>query len=185
MNKPKEVRKIGEFDVTNLLGLLTDDEIDFSKEISKKYKITEHFYGCGSFFLIDHFKILEKDSLIKIQNSLTDMLKIFDETYGPGEIWRLQIAKLDSDGEIVPHYDVSLASSYSHRIHIPLITNRDVKFTIGENEYYFDVGEIVEINNSAKHSVKNSGQEARIHLILDYIGYEYSKFIKKPTIVYY
>lgn len=185
MNKPKEVRKIGEFNVSNLLEFLENNEIDFSNEISKKHKISDHFYGCGSLFLIDDFEILEKEFLTKIQNDLKYILKICEDTYGYGEVWGFQISKMKPGGTIVPHYDVSLANGYSHRIHIPIITNDDVKFTIGENEYYFDVGEIVEINNSAKHSVKNSGQEARIHLILDYIGYEYSKFIKKPTIVYY
>ena len=53
------------------------------------------------------------------------------------------------------------------RIHIPVITNKDVTMQVEDNTYHFAVGESWYFDASCWHSVKNSGRDDRIHLIAD------------------
>ena len=55
-------------------------------------------------------------------------------------------------------------------MHIPIITNKKVYFSVGEEKKNLKSGEMWEINNSKKsHAVKNNSKEDRIHLIIDWI----------------
>lgn len=53
------------------------------------------------------------------------------------------------------------------RIHIPVVTNDDVRMYVEDNEYKFGVGEAWYFDASCWHSVQNNGTEDRIHLIAD------------------
>jgi hypothetical protein len=56
------------------------------------------------------------------------------------------------------------------RIHIPIQTNEDCFFTVGDDKRNLRLGELWEINNDKqKHSVDNFGNTDRIHLIVDWI----------------
>ena len=58
----------------------------------------------------------------------------------------------------------------SKRIHIPIVTNPECIFTVGDNSINMKVGEIWEMNNDKmQHSVHNNGDEDRIHLIIDWV----------------
>ena len=53
---------------------------------------------------------------------------------------------------------------------IPVITNENVYFTVGNETKIFKEGEFWEINNSGKvHSVSNKSDKGRINLIADWI----------------
>lgn len=54
------------------------------------------------------------------------------------------------------------------RIHIPIVTNKQVIMTLEEQKYFFDVGEAWYFDASCWHSVNNDGDEDRIHLIADF-----------------
>ncbi len=79
---------------------------------------------------------------------------------------RVMFARLPAGGEISPHTD-SAASPYIHKIHVPLVTNSETIFQVGEHSKHLPVGEIVEINNKGLHAVKNNGEADRIHLIFE------------------
>lgn len=53
------------------------------------------------------------------------------------------------------------------RIHIPIVTNPDVHFTIEEETLYLAAGECWYMDFSATHSIINAGSTARVHLIMD------------------
>jgi len=56
-----------------------------------------------------------------------------------------------------------------HRIHIPILTNKDCFFEIDGEIKNMREGEIWEINNIRKfHSVQNNGISDRIHLLIDW-----------------
>lgn len=56
-----------------------------------------------------------------------------------------------------------------HRIHIPISTNPDCFFEIGEEIKNMREGEIWEISNvKTRHSVQNKGVSDRIHLLIDW-----------------
>jgi aspartyl/asparaginyl beta-hydroxylase (cupin superfamily) len=56
-----------------------------------------------------------------------------------------------------------------NRIHIPIITNNEVYFTVGGERKNLKDGEMWQINNNNKmHSVENNSNQDRIHLITDW-----------------
>lgn len=77
------------------------------------------------------------------------------------------IPRLRPNMEIPEHIDVADSFTYSHRIHVPLITNPDVVFMIDGVHCVMEEGKAYEINNKAPHSVVNNGTTPRIHLLFD------------------
>ena len=98
------------------------------------------------------------------------MADILERFYPPGgTIIRAVAAKLVAGGIITPHRDKLKSFAYGHRIHIPITTNKLVRFMIDGRPYRFEVGHVYEINNQEIHSVMNSGKEDRINFIFDYV----------------
>ena len=62
----------------------------------------------------------------------------------------------------------------SHRIHVPIKTNKNVLFSVDGEKRELNQGEIIEINNLKDHFVENNDpNEDRIHLIMDFVTVEY------------
>jgi len=79
---------------------------------------------------------------------------------------RVMLARLPAGGEISRHSDGD-ASHYVHKIHVPLITNTETIFHVGNQSMNMPVGEIIEVNNKRVHSVNNGGKQDRIHFIFE------------------
>jgi hypothetical protein len=90
-----------------------------------------------------------------------------DGTHG-----RVFLAKLPAKKAITPHADWQEYLLVSRRNHIPVITNANVHFTVGDETKVMAAGEVWEINNSKVHSVVNDGEDDRVHLIIDIIPNE-------------
>ena len=88
---------------------------------------------------------------------------------GGGTIIRAMAAKLKAGGKITPHVDKHPSFHIGHRIHVPVTTNRRVRFMIDGRPHQFEVGKAYEINNQKMHSVSNKGSEDRITFIFDYV----------------
>jgi hypothetical protein len=58
--------------------------------------------------------------------------------------------------------DISIA-----RIHIPLVTNPDVRFQLSHEDCQWQAGEVWYGDFSFPHRVHNGGDEGRIHLVID------------------
>jgi len=98
------------------------------------------------------------------------MHDLIGQHYPPGgTIIRAMAAKLLSGGRINPHFDSHATFRHSHRIHVPITTNKRVRFMIDGRPYHLEVGQAYEINNQKTHSVMNSGKEDRITFIFDYM----------------
>lgn len=98
------------------------------------------------------------------------MHDIIGRHYVPGgTIIRAMAAKLTAGTTITPHTDAHPSFVYSHRIHIPITTNRKVRFMIDGRPHRLEVGKAYEINNQKRHGVINGGDEDRITFIFDYI----------------
>jgi hypothetical protein len=98
------------------------------------------------------------------------MHHIIAEHYPPGgTIIRAMAAKLKAGGIISPHRDTHLSFVNSHRIHIPITTNKGVRFMINGRPNQFEVGNAYELNNQLNHSVMNRGKDDRITFIFDYL----------------
>jgi hypothetical protein len=82
---------------------------------------------------------------------------------------RINLVRLLPNGSIPVHNDKNHSLSHSHRIHIPIITNENVIFTVDNKEIHMKEGEVYEINNRLLHTVRNEGTEIRTHMIIDWV----------------
>jgi hypothetical protein len=88
--------------------------------------------------------------------------------YAHGAFPRVMLARMAPGGVIHPHRDQNPAAKWPHKVHVPLLTNDGVKFTVDGKSYHFAEGEAVEVNNMGLHAVENRGSTDRIHLIFEY-----------------
>ena len=93
----------------------------------------------------------------------------FLESHYDGKICRIIMTRQEPNSTIPPHNDINFTHTYTHRIHVPLITNAFVFFQCGEDCVNMTAGFVYEINNQLFHSVTNNSNEYKIHLIVDVI----------------
>jgi Flp pilus assembly protein TadD len=86
-----------------------------------------------------------------------------------GFIVRIILAKLVAGGTIPQHTDAGFSLLNCHRVHLPIITNDDVIFSVGDEDINMRIGELWEINNGTTHTVENRSTQDRIHLIIDWM----------------
>jgi len=114
------------------------------------------------------------DRIADVANPI--MAEIIERFYPPGgTIIRAVAAKLAAGGSITPHVDALKSFRCGHRIHIPVTTNKLVRFMIDGQPYRFEIGNVYEINNQKTHSVMNAGKEDRINFIFDYVPADVAK----------
>ncbi len=114
------------------------------------------------------------DRIADVANPM--MAEIIERFYPPGgTIIRAVAAKLAAGGSITPHIDQLKSFRNGHRIHIPVTTNKLVRFMIDGQPYRFEIGHVYEINNQKTHSVMNAGKEDRINFIFDYVPADVAK----------
>lgn len=63
------------------------------------------------------------------------------------------------------------------RVHVPIITNKEVRFTLNNQDLMMRSGEAWYTNVNLPHSVTNKGQTNRIHLVIDCIRNEWSDIL--------
>lgn len=88
--------------------------------------------------------------------------------YSRGSYPRVMLARMAPGGVIKPHRDANPAAKWPHKVHVPLVTNPDVRFFVEGAPYHLQEGEVVEVNNMGVHAVENAGTTDRIHLIFEY-----------------
>ncbi len=120
------------------------------------------------------------DRIAEVANPI--MAEIIERFYPPGgTIIRAVAAKLVAGGNITPHIDSLKSFAHGHRIHIPVTTNKLVRFMIDGQPYRFEIGHVYEINNLKTHSVMNAGKEDRINFIFDYVP---ADVVKEQNVVF-
>lgn len=116
--------------------------------------------------------------VIRFDMSLSDNYKTLlnkfvsgiSNIYGDCEIIKAIIIKLKPGGVIPPHIDDMGLLKDSHRVHLPIITNAGVVMTCGDDNLSPpQPGHAFEINNVLEHSVKNTGDTWRVHLVVDFL----------------
>lgn len=78
-------------------------------------------------------------------------------------------AKMAPGRGIGSHIDPGYYTAIVHRLHLPILTNDQVEFTIADTTFNMKTGIIYEIDNQVMHGVTNKGPTDRIHLIIDII----------------
>ena len=91
------------------------------------------------------------------------------------QVVRCLLASMPPGVAIPPHHDTGYWVSYTHRIHLAVVTSpQHIAFRVGptvERMERYDMAEgcLVELNNQAKHTVDNCWDRHRVHLIFDYV----------------
>lgn len=178
MNKPKFFKKILEIDKSYCKNLLEIFDNDYNISDENLYNRDIFFKNVRCNLIIDKFKINDFEKINKFFDISKNLLKKLNDIYGPGRICGFQIASMPGGAIIYPHTDLGLIFAFSHRIHIPLITNQNVIFRLDGRDFYFPSGYAYEINNLVEHSVSNNNCSSfyRKHIIIDYITIEYIHF---------
>jgi hypothetical protein len=82
-------------------------------------------------------------------------------------IAKIMLSRLAPGGRIPEHRDENPASRFPSKLHVPLITDPAIGFTIGAIRYHLACGRGYEINNMLPHGIDNRSDIARIHLIFE------------------
>jgi hypothetical protein len=90
---------------------------------------------------------------------------------------RAMLIKLPAKKSIASHIDRGHHLETCDRIHLPVITDNNVKFIINETVYPMLAGVVARINNNIWHSVENNSNNDRVHLVMDFIDKD-DKFYK-------
>ena len=132
-------------------------------EMNKKWKIENT--GCLEWKLVDTPLRSEFPEV----ETLLDML--------PGEKHRIRFMKLKPEGELERHTDLvdpdqGISDGKLARIHFPIVTNKKVKFqnwdwNANAPEIHMKVSEAWYLDVRKPHRAINSGDEYRIHLVVD------------------
>jgi len=104
----------------------------------------------------------------KFEPAISEIISTL-ETYFNGKVGRSLFTKLPSRCEISTHVDRGYYLEKSHRCHIPIITNDEVIFRVDNTILNLEKGVCYRIDNNKPHSVINSSDFDRIHLIVDII----------------
>ena len=179
MNKPEYIRKLGWLNPAPYIDFIRNNPVIFIRDERKKRDIV--FGDAKVFFLLEEFESNTPDLIKQFEYVAKDLFKFLGLHYGPGTICNIQFALLPPGEKIKGHYDQGLHFSLSQRIHVPLVTCKDVVFHISSRKFNFDTGLIVELNNNQYHAVENNSQNTeRVHLIIDYVPKKHVRYIFSP-----
>jgi quercetin dioxygenase-like cupin family protein len=88
-----------------------------------------------------------------------------------GSVWgRSRLMRLAPGARVDPHVDTHYYWRTHWRLHIPVVTNPDVRFTCGGETIHMAAGECWLFDSFRRHEVHNGGSETRVHLVLDTVG---------------
>jgi hypothetical protein len=176
-NKTKSIRELGKVNIDNLLPViesLSQEVWDIDNNTKpNKFAVlnkTEHIVMKFVKELQDWttsynrpmWQILKKH----IEPVLLEAVKPYE--YEKGKFSRVMLAKLPAKQRIKIHADGSEKATFPHKIHVPLVTNKNTFFYVGKVKRHFKKGYAYEVNNKSKHYAINNGDSDRIHLIFEY-----------------
>ena len=177
MKKPKRFEIFGK--ITSIDSLRKKVK-ELSKEQWNLFNERKVFPDQQDSLTIPLINLVDKDNLvfnISIRNDyilelLKDELAEIDsivKTKLPGhEVKRSMLVLLPAGQDVLEHRDSGYHLEKCHRVHVPIITNKEVVFEVFKQVVPMEEGTVVEINNNILHSVTNKSIEDRVHLITDY-----------------
>ncbi|MDB5973193.1 MAG: hypothetical protein JWQ90_5643 [Hydrocarboniphaga sp.] len=175
--KTTSVRFLGPVDISAIRDdILAIPEEIWSLENAAKPNRFEELYGTKHIVFrfvdsLDDWRYSHDRSLwLQWKDRLEPVLRQACKPYGyaQGVFPRVMLARMPAGGVIKPHIDSAPAASWPHKIHVPIVTNLQVRFYVDPHNYHFEVGQAYEVNNLGPHAVHNAGDTQRIHLIFEY-----------------
>lgn len=185
------ILELGSFDISDIKAEIEQysDEwfIDTSRQDNavvhgqtNMYRIcaTDYDWVAGSPIETIQYNSLKTEKGIK---QLQDIYNILQDYYN-GKVVRCEFIKLPAHRQVLKHVDGKALLHYARRVHIPLITNDKVMFTVNNNTINMKEAVWYEINNQMPHAVDNPSDEDRIHLIIDTLPDQMLYLTKKEQI---
>ncbi len=114
--------------------------------------------------IFNSLKVIDYRAL-KLLPSVKPVLRTLQFLLQGKSVGKVLITKLKPGKFITPHRDEGDSGLYYDRFHIPLQAGG--LFIAGDEAVRMGVGEVWWFNNQAVHSVINTGEQERIHLIVD------------------
>ena len=179
MELSKNFKYLGKVDIKTVQESL--NKLDWEKFIYRQQTFDAHKHTQTVPLIFDKDFRINNPTYLKdfdlCENFLTKLKQKFKEKLGEGFIIRALLVKLKNNSAIPPHCDEGMSLSSCNRVHIPIVTNNQVIFTVGEESKCLKVGEMWEMNNARKlHKVSNSSNKDRVHLIVDWMPQKYAKY---------
>jgi hypothetical protein len=189
MNFNGTFKSLGHVDIAELKNIINN----ITEEQWNEKNARQHFYKVHNFtqtipLLFDadyrHRHPTPYSTLELFQTSLVPVIKNITEYYekqvvvtkinqknpvSKAYFIRVILVRMSANSEISEHSDNGYSLSRVHRIHLPIVTNKNVEFTVGGCTKSLNEGDLWEINNRKKHSVINRSDENRIHFIFDFV----------------
>ena len=96
---------------------------------------------------------------------IRQVIASFGEVFG-----RSRLMGLDAKCSVPEHRDVNYHWYNRVRIHVPVITNPDVRFYCGDTHVHMAAGETWIFDSWKRHRVENTSDQFRVHLVIDTAG---------------
>jgi len=88
-----------------------------------------------------------------------------------GVVWsRSRLMRLAPGASVPEHSDIDYHWFHRVRLHFPVFTQPDVRFTCGDKTVHMQAGEVWLFDNHRSHSVHNGSACDRVHLVADTCG---------------
>ena len=181
----------GEYDISGILDIALSLDKEWNINTSRQNEVYEdrvnpHLYT-NTYIIQNHpldwifetpimSEVLDKKAFQALSHIIEDL-----EEKIVGKAARILLIKLGAKKNVALHVDNGDYLSTVRRFHIPLVTNDLVSYTVKDETIHMKNSECWEINNLKYHSVKNDGDEDRIHLLIDILP-EYSFKVYSPEL---
>ena len=144
----------------------SDDNITINVRFSIKGGLRESFTEKN---WTEAYEKNDNITMNKLKPYLDEIISQIKNFYGYTSILltRVIITELPKGSIIPEHADEGELLNTNHRVHIPLVSDPTVKFSLDHKDYYLKPGYAYEINNQLIHAVRNESNIDRIHMIID------------------
>lgn len=177
VNEPFNLKKYKKYDVSEfkevVLSLDKEWKLDVQRQTVQYENRENPHKNTESYLIKDNPLDWEYSTSLKtkiLDNRLYDYIKNIVQDLEDtilGKSARILLIKLNPDSDVLEHSDSGDYLNYVRRFHVPLLTNKEVLYSVGGEEHHMAEGECWEINNRKPHFVKNNSSEIRIHLLID------------------
>lgn len=182
MNKEKQLEDfnfkfVGNFNVSTLQNIVSKFDSEWKLDTSRQTKSIHHSKTISYHILwyplmwepgqqyIPSVICQDEEVLTYVSSIARELEKIYN-----GKVGRVTLVNLPSRKLVTPHRDRSIYSKVINRVHVPILTNDDVYFSVEDETLNMKVGEAWEVNNAKLHGAYNLGDSARVHLMIDIIN---------------
>ena len=184
VSKPDSVRRLGEVPVAVLAGLVSRiSEKAWAKEDAGKendFAVFHHTQHVIFRFISGNRnpeQFYSNPAWDVWKGALEPVMHAAIKPYGFRKpvFAKAMLARLLAGHAIDRHRDGAGSNLRCHKIHVPLVTNPEATFLIGNTHYHLDRGYAWEVNNIKPHGARNLGQEDRVHFIFEVFDGAYAE----------